>query len=62
MTEPETHYIHGSTPHEQQRLAIMNEIINLNCLRELGLTGGERILVSSSREFSTRVVSSTANP
>ncbi len=63
MTDPETHYIHGSTPPEQHRLTIMNEIINLSCLQELGLTGGERILdIGCGLAQFTRAMAMAAQP
>lgn len=39
-----SYYIHGSTPEEQERLSRLNDILNEGCLRELALSGGERIL------------------
>lgn len=46
LTRPssESKYLHGSAPEEQQRLALLNNILNEACLRELNLKGGERIL------------------
>lgn len=37
-------YIHGTDPEEQARLSLLNDLLNLGALRELGLQGGERIL------------------
>jgi SAM-dependent methyltransferase len=37
-------YIHGTSPEEQARLALLNDLLNGACLRELALVGGERIL------------------
>jgi SAM-dependent methyltransferase len=37
-------YIHGTSPEEQRRLALLNGIVNGGSLRELALSGGERIL------------------
>ena len=37
-------YIHGTSPEEQHRLTLMNRLANDRSLRELALTGGERIL------------------
>ena len=37
-------YIHGSEPAEQERLSLMNSLMNDPALRELALKGGERIL------------------
>lgn len=39
-----SHYIHGSSPDEQTRLATLNDLINRAAMRELALRGGERIL------------------
>lgn len=41
---PMSHYIHGSDPDEQERLAKLNTLINQQCLHLLGLTAGERVL------------------
>jgi ubiquinone/menaquinone biosynthesis C-methylase UbiE len=37
-------YIHGTSADEQRRLSALNAYINENCLRELGLCAGEKIL------------------
>ncbi len=37
-------YVHGSHPDEQQRLSLLNGLLNDVCLRELRLRGGERVL------------------
>jgi SAM-dependent methyltransferase len=37
-------YIHGTAPEEQARLSVLNDLLNVRCLRELDLKGGERIL------------------
>jgi SAM-dependent methyltransferase len=37
-------YIHGTAPEEQSRLSLLNDLLNVGSLRELGLHGGERIL------------------
>jgi ubiquinone/menaquinone biosynthesis C-methylase UbiE len=40
-----SHYIHGTSSEEQQRLTLLNTILlNQACLRELALQGGEKIL------------------
>jgi SAM-dependent methyltransferase len=39
-----SHYIHGTAPHEQARLAAMNDWINSLSRREAGIRAGERIL------------------
>lgn len=37
-------YIHGSTPEEQKRLSLLNELINERCIQLIGLDGGEKII------------------
>jgi ubiquinone/menaquinone biosynthesis C-methylase UbiE len=37
-------YLHGTAPDEQDRLALMNELLNANSLREMQLASGERVL------------------
>ena len=44
MTEARSHYVHGTDPEEQHRLSQLNELLNDGSLRELALSGGERIL------------------
>lgn len=39
-----SHYIHGSSPEEQARLAQLNELINGRCLHLLGLRPGNSVL------------------
>ncbi len=41
---PESRYLHGTAPEEQERLALMNRLLNHSSLRELSLRPGERIL------------------
>jgi len=40
----DSHYLHGTEPFEQERLARLNDLLNAACLAELRLRGGERIL------------------
>lgn len=40
----ESRYIHGTHPSEQARLALLNDLLNASCLRELAIRPGERIL------------------
>ena len=40
----DSHYLHGTAPDEQARLAIMNRLLNEAALREMKLAGGERVL------------------
>lgn len=37
-------YIHGSSPEEQSRLSLLNDILNEACLKELDLRPGENVL------------------
>jgi len=37
-------YIHGTSPEEQHRLSLLNDILNDSCLRELTLQPGEKVL------------------
>ncbi len=37
-------YIHGSSPEEQDRLSLLNDILNESCLRELDIQPGEKVL------------------
>ncbi len=37
-------YIHGSTPEEQHRLSLLNDLLNESCLRELNLKPAEKVL------------------
>ncbi len=41
---PSARYIHGTTAAEQDRLSKLNDLLNAECLREIALTGGERIV------------------
>ena len=40
----ESRYLHGTTPLEQDRLSLLNDILNEGSLRELGVRPGERVL------------------
>ena len=44
MALSDSHYLHGTSPEEQTRLTILNDLLNDAALRELRLCGGERIL------------------
>jgi ubiquinone/menaquinone biosynthesis C-methylase UbiE len=41
---PEQPYVHGTSPREQARLGLMNDILNTGALRALEVTHGEKIL------------------
>jgi SAM-dependent methyltransferase len=41
-------YLHGTSPREQRRLALLNDLVNDGSLRELRLRGGEKILEMGS--------------
>jgi len=38
------HYLHGTTPDEQDRLGLMNRLLNQNSLAEMQLKSGEKVL------------------
>ena len=59
MTEsPE--YIHGSSPEEQHRLSLLNDLLNEACLRELNLQPEEKILdIGSGLGQFTRLIART---
>jgi len=40
----DSHYIHGSSAEEQQRLSLLNRLMNKACLQTIQLQGDERIL------------------
>ncbi|MCP5083647.1 MAG: methyltransferase domain-containing protein [Alphaproteobacteria bacterium] len=53
-------YIHGSSPEEQHRLSLLNDILNEACLRELNLQQGEKILdLGSGLGQFTRLIART---
>lgn len=57
------YYIHGTTPEEQVRLTKLNIILNDNCLREMNLRGGERILdIGSGLGQYTRALARAVGP
>jgi ubiquinone/menaquinone biosynthesis C-methylase UbiE len=64
MSQPhDSVYIHGTTPTEQDRLSLLNDLINAPLLRELHLEGGERILdVGSGLGQFTRALARAAGP
>jgi SAM-dependent methyltransferase len=44
----DSEYLHGTSPREQHRLSLLNDLVNEGSLRELGLKGGEKILEMGS--------------
>ena len=53
-------YIHGSSPEEQHRLSLLNDILNESCLRELNLQLGEKVLdLGSGLGQFTRLIART---
>jgi len=60
---PSSDYIHGSSPAEQRRLSLLNDLLNQACARELNMSGGERCLdVGSGLGQFTRVIAQSAGP
>jgi SAM-dependent methyltransferase len=43
-SETSSEYLHGTHPEEQERLSLLNELLNAGSLRELDLRGAERVL------------------
>ncbi|MBW8885258.1 MAG: class I SAM-dependent methyltransferase [Planctomycetia bacterium] len=44
MSNDENQYLHGTAPDEQDRLGLMNGLLNANSLCEMHLAPGERVL------------------
>ena len=44
MSDTASEYIHGTSPEEQRRLSLLNDLLNDACLQELKLRPGERVL------------------
>jgi SAM-dependent methyltransferase len=44
LSDDQGQYLHGTAPDEQDRLGLMNELLNANSLREMHLSPGERVL------------------
>jgi ubiquinone/menaquinone biosynthesis C-methylase UbiE len=54
-------YIHGTTPKEQSRLSLLNDLLNSRCVEAMQLGGGEKILdVGSGLGQLTRAMSRKA--
>ncbi len=57
----ESHYLHGTSPDEQRRLAKLNELINARSLNEMALQPGDRVLdVGSGLGQLTRAIARQA--
>jgi ubiquinone/menaquinone biosynthesis C-methylase UbiE len=57
------HYIHGNQPDEQRRLSKLNDLLNDASMREMRLTGGERVLdVGCGLAQMTRAMARAAGP
>ena len=39
-----THYVHGTSAEEQDRLSLLNDLLNERCLNEMHLSPGLRVL------------------
>jgi SAM-dependent methyltransferase len=60
---PDSLYIHGTAPEEQQRLSLLNGLLNDAALQRLQLVGGEKILdVGSGLGQFTRAMARLAGP
>ncbi len=44
MTRRASHYLHGTTPGEQRRLSMLNQLLNDSSLRETAIQPGERVV------------------
>jgi SAM-dependent methyltransferase len=56
-------YIHGTDPGEQERLALMNDLVNAPALAEMRLRGGEKILeLASGLGVMARAMARLAGP
>jgi ubiquinone/menaquinone biosynthesis C-methylase UbiE len=53
-------YIHGSSPQEQHRFSLLNDLLNESCLRELNPRQGEKVLdIGSGLGQFTRLIART---
>jgi ubiquinone/menaquinone biosynthesis C-methylase UbiE len=63
MSARHSHYVHGTDPEEQARLARMNELLNEATVRAVALAGGERVLdVGAGLGQLTRALARAAGP
>ena len=60
---PDSHYLHGTDPDEQARLARLNDLLNERALAEMGLRPGDRVLdVGSGLGQLTRAMARQVGP
>src|SRR5688572_21114498 len=59
-----SHYTHGTAPEEQERLTVLNRLLNERCLAEAALVPGERVidLGSGLGQFSRAMARATGVP
>ena len=63
MSERDSHYVHGTDPEEQARLARLNELLNTATVAAVALLGGERVLdVGAGLGQLTRALARAAGP
>ncbi len=63
MAGSESRYVHGTTPREQQRLSLLNDLIDAGSLARMALAGEERILdVGSGLGQFSRAMARAAGP
>lgn len=62
--QTESQYIHGASPVEQQRLSMLNDLLNKACLKQMNLTTEGRILDVGSGlgQFTRLMAKSTLTP
>ncbi len=60
--QSDSHYIHGASPAEQERLSLLNDLLNQACLKEMNMDAEQRILDVGSGlgQFTRLMARSTA--